>query len=98
MSHRWIREHSRVRVLHLAPAVEEVGIPTLAELEENLRVLRDEYRSAEPEFMQRRLLETRIALVEGMAATLQRKATAVRASTVLLACATALTAVGLGLH
>ena len=64
----------------------------------DVRLLRDEYLSAEPEFMQRRLLETGIALVEGMAVTLRRKAIAVRASTVLLACATVLTAVGLGIH
>jgi hypothetical protein len=64
----------------------------------DVRLLRDEYLSAEPEFMQRRLLETRIALVGAMAVTLRRKAIAVRASTVLLAGATVLTAVGLGMH
>jgi len=62
----------------------------------DLRPLREGYLASEPEFLQRRLLETRIASMERQAVTLRRKAISVRTSMIFLSGATALMATGLG--
>jgi hypothetical protein len=63
-----------------------------------LRPLRDLYLASEPAFTKIRLLDTQIAVAEGLTEALQRKAWRLKLAMFSLATAALLTAIGLGLN
>jgi pimeloyl-ACP methyl ester carboxylesterase len=64
----------------------------------DVRALRDRYLAAEPRFATLRLLDTQIATVEELAATLHRKGTRLKLSMLLVAVAALLILGGTVLH